>query len=70
MFYEKVITRMNSKDFLILKITISQPVQNIYAKDDSSQGLNALPPTDGDYGNTKVNPTITPEAAFLSPKEK
>lgn len=45
-------------------------MQNIYAKDDSFQGLNALPPTDGDYGNTKVNPTINPEAAFLSPKEK
>lgn len=40
-FYEKVITRMTSKGFLILKIIISQPVYTIYAKVDISQELEA-----------------------------
>lgn len=40
-FYEKVITRMNSKGFLMLKIIISQPVYTIYAKVDTCQELEA-----------------------------
>lgn len=40
-FCEKVIIRMTSKGFLILKIIISQPMYTIYAKVDTSQELEA-----------------------------